>query len=116
MGNRLGRPKGSKNKRILLQENRKNGWSETGDGGDRVPRRQRRQSLQRRSVSIDKTSPEDISVDEHSNNPLGPELFSLLDAFGAEDEDNNFMATNAKDLDPTMFSQVSFIYLDISIT
>ena len=55
MGNRLGRPKGSKNKRILLQENRKNGWSETGDGGDRVPRRQRRQSLQRRSVSIDKT-------------------------------------------------------------
>lgn len=116
MGNRLGRPKGSKNKRIVLQENRKHGWSETGDGGDSVPRRQRRQSLQQRSVSIDKTSPEDISVDEQSNNPLGPELFSLLDTFSAEDEDNNIMATNTKDLDPAIFSQVSFIYLDIFIT
>lgn len=55
-------------------------------------------------------------MDEQSNNPLGPELFSLLDTFSAEDEDNNIMATNTKDLDPAIFSQVSFIYLDIFIT
>lgn len=121
VGNRLGRPKGSKNKRILLQENHISNQAGAGDG-ERVPRRQRQQLRQQRSMSprsensYDRASAEETFVDEHSEHPFGPELSSLFNALGAEDLGNALMDTSTKGLDPTAFSQVRSIRLDSSRT